>query len=204
MTVAAFIAFLGLVAFAAISPGPAVLMAARTGLSEGFRTGSMLAAGIGAGAVAWAGAAMFGLHLVFAAAPALLWSLKIGGGLYLVWMAVGLWRGARTPLVTEDARPVPRTALSAFRLGLMTQLANPKPAVMYSAIFLGTVPQGTSALVYMALLAAIFTIETTWNTGVARIFSLDRTRARYISLKTVIDRTFGVALGALGVKVALT
>jgi threonine/homoserine/homoserine lactone efflux protein len=204
MTVAAFLAFLGLVAFAAISPGPAVLMAARTGLSEGFRTGAMLAAGIGAGAVAWASAAMFGLHLVFAAAPALLWALKIGGGLYLIWMAIGLWRGARTPLVTEDARPVPRTALSAFRLGLMTQLANPKPAVMYSAIFLGTVPQGTSASVYLALLAAIFAIEAAWNTGVARIFSLDRTRARYISLKTVIDRTFGAALGALGVKVALT
>lgn len=204
MTVAAFLAFLGLVTFAAISPGPAVLMAARTGLSEGFRTGAMLAAGIGAGAVAWASAAMFGLHLIFAAAPALLWTLKIGGGLYLIWLAVQLWRGARTPLVTEDARPVPRTALSAFRLGIITQLANPKPAVMYSAIFLGTVPPGTSAAIYLALLAAIFAIETAWNIAVARIFSLDRTRSRYISLKTVIDRTFGAALGALGVKVALT
>lgn len=204
MTVAAFLAFCGLVAFAAISPGPAVLMAARTGLSEGFRTGAMLAAGIGAGAVVWAAAAMFGLHLVFAAAPALLWALKIGGGLYLIWMAVQLWRGARTPLVTEDARPVPRSALSAFRLGVATQLANPKPAVMYSAIFLGTVPQGTSVWVYAALLAVILGTETVWNTLVARIFSLDRTRARYISLKTVIDRTFGGLLAALGVKIAAT
>jgi hypothetical protein len=31
--------------------------------------------------------------------------------------------------------------------------------------------------------------ETAWNSLVARIFSLDRTRAAYISLKTVIDRT---------------
>ena len=38
--------------FAAVSPGPAVLMSARTGLTEGFRTGLMLAMGIGAGAVA--------------------------------------------------------------------------------------------------------------------------------------------------------
>ena len=60
MTAAAFLAFVGLVIFAAISPGPAVLMSARTGLTEGFRTGLMLAMGIGAGAVFWAAAAMFG------------------------------------------------------------------------------------------------------------------------------------------------
>ncbi len=201
---AAFLAFAGLVTFAAISPGPAVLMAARTGLTEGFRTGAMLAAGIGAGAVVWASAAMFGLNIVFAAAPALLWALKIGGGAYLLWMGWQLWRGARTPFVTEDTRPVPRSALSAFRLGLFTQLANPKPAVMFSAIFLGTVPQGTPLWVYGALLAVIFAAETIWNSLVARIFSLDRTRARYISLKTIIDRSFGAALAALGVKIAAT
>jgi threonine/homoserine/homoserine lactone efflux protein len=119
-------------------------------------------------------------------------------------MAVHLWRDAKTPLVTEDARPVPRTALSAFRLGLFTQLANPKPAVMFSAIFLGTVPQGTPIWIYGALLALIFTAETAWNSLVARIFSLERTRARYISLKTIIDRSFGGLLALLGIKIAAT
>lgn len=204
MTLAAFLAFAGLSLFAAVSPGPAVLMAARTGLTEGFRTGAMLAAGIGAGAVVWASAAMFGLNLVFAAAPWALWALKIGGGAYLLWMAFHLWRDAAKPFVTEDSRPVPRSALSAFRLGLFTQLANPKPAVMFSAIFLGTVPQGTPAWVYAALLAVVFCNETVWNTVVARIFSLDRTRAGYISLKTIIDRTFGGCLALLGIKVAAT
>ena len=204
MTPAAFLAFAGLVVFAAVSPGPAVLMSARTGLTEGFRTGLMLAMGIGAGAVVWASAAMFGLNLLFAAAPALLWALKLGGAGYLVWMAIHLWRDAKTPLVIEDTRAVPRSALSAFRLGLFTQLANPKPAVMFSAIFLGTVPQGTPLWVYLALLALIFTAETVWNSVVARVFSLDRTRARYISLKTVIDRSFAGLLALLGVKIAAT
>lgn len=204
MTLAAFLAFASLSLFAAISPGPAVIMAARTGLTEGFRTGAFLAAGIGAGAVVWASAAMFGLNLVFAVAPALLWALKILGGAYLIYMAWGLWKDARTPLVTAQTSPVPRSAFSAFRLGLFTQLANPKPAVMFSAIFLGTVPPETPAWVYAALLTVIFLNETIWNILVARIFSLDRTRARYISLKTVIDRSFGSLLALLGLKVALT
>lgn len=204
MTLGAFLIFCGLVVFAAVSPGPAVLMSARTGLTEGFRTGVMLAMGIGTGAVIWALAAMFGLNLVFAAAPSLLWALKIGGAGYLLWMAWHLWRDASTPFVAEDSRPVPRSAFAAYRLGLWTNLANPKAAVMFSSIFLGTLQPGTPIWVLALLLAVIFASETLWNSLVARIFSLDRTRAKYISLKTLIDRSFGGMLALLGIKIVAT
>ncbi|MBE2275889.1 MAG: LysE family translocator [Rhodobacteraceae bacterium] len=206
MTLAAFLAVAFLHLMAAISPGPAVLMAARTGVTEGLRTGFFLACGIGAGGVVWALAALFGLNLVFEAAPRLLWSLKIAGGLYLIWMAVRMWREARTPLdlsAGAAARP-PRSRLSAFRLGLTTQLANPKPAVLFSAIFVGTVPQGTPIWVYGALLAVVFLNETVWNTLVARVFSFEPTRTGYIGLKTLVDRAFGGMLALLGLKIAAT
>ena len=204
MTLTAFLAFAFLTLLGAISPGPAVLMAARTGLNEGFRTGAFLAVGIGAGAVFWATCAMSGLGILFVWAPALLVALKLAGGAYLVWIGVTLWRDASKPFDTADARPTPRSALSALRLGLVTQLTNPKPVVLLSAIFLGTVPPGTPLWQRTALLAVLFTFETVWNTLVARIFSLDRTRAAYISLKTIIDRAFGGMLILLGVKIAAT
>ena len=203
MTLAAFLAVAGLLTMGAVSPGPAVLMSARTGVTEGVRTGFFLSLGIGAGAVFWATLALSGLALVFQIAPTLLWAFKILGGLYLVWMAIGMWRHAADPLPVVTDVP-PRSALSAFRLGLFTQLANPKPAVLLSAIFVGTVPPGTGAWVLVALLAYLFLVETGWNTIVARIFSLDRTRAGYISLKTVIDRSFGGFLALLGIKIAAT
>ena len=204
MTLAAFLAFAVLTLLAAISPGPAVLMSARTGLNEGFRTGAFLALGIGAGAVFWATGAMSGLGILFAWAPSLLIGLKLAGGAYLIWIGYTLWRDAATPFITADARPTPRSALSALRLGLVTQLTNPKPVVLLSAIFLGTVPQGTPLWQRAALLAVLFTFETGWNIIVARIFSLDRRRAAYISLKTIIDRAFGGMLVLLGVKIAAT
>ena len=102
------------------------------------------------------------------------------------------------------ASKTPRSAASAFRLGLWTQLANPKPAVLFSAIFIGTVPPGTPYWVIAALLAVVFLNETIWNILVARIFSLDRTRRGYINLKSIIDRTFGGILAILGVKIATT
>lgn len=204
MTLAAFLAVAMLHLMAAISPGPAVLMAARTGVTEGLRTGAFLAAGIGLGGVIWAAAALFGLNIVFQAAPALLWALKLLGGAYLLWMAWGMWRDAAKPLDIGQESRLPRSAASAFRLGLFTQLANPKPAVLFSAIFIGTVPQGTAPWVYAALLVVVFLNETVWNILVARIFSFERTRAGYISLKTVIDRSFGGLLAVLGVKIAAT
>ncbi|RUS60053.1 LysE family translocator [Pseudorhodobacter sp. E13] len=204
MTLAAFLAVAFLHLMAAISPGPAVLMAARTGVTEGLRTGTFLAFGIGAGAVIWAMAALFGLALVFQAAPALLWGLKIAGAAYLIHMAWCMWRDSTKPLDMAQTTRTPRSAASAFRLGLVTQLANPKPAVLFSAIFIGTVPPETPLWVYAALLVVVFLNEALWNILVARIFSFERTRSGYITLKTLIDRVFGGMLALLGLKIAAT
>lgn len=204
MSLSAFLAVALLHLMAAISPGPAVLMSARTGVTEGLRIGAFVAIGIGLGGVIWAAAALFGLALVFQAAPALLWAFKIAGGIYLLHMAWNMWRTADEPLEIGSADLLPRSAGSALRLGLATQLSNPKPAVLFSAIFVGTVPPGTSAWVYAALLAVVFLNETVWNILVARVFSFDRTRRGYIGLKSVIDRSFGGLLALLGIKIAAT
>ncbi|MBY6042541.1 LysE family translocator [Phaeobacter italicus] len=202
MTFAAFTASVLLCFMAAISPGPAVLMAARVGLARGWRSGLSLAVGIGTGAIMWAGAALFGLNLLFDYAPFLLTLLKIGGAAFLIYMAWNMWRHASEPMSEESDARLPQTAFAAFRLGILTQMSNPKPAAFFGAVFVGTVPEDSSALALAALLFCIFLGEVTWNTFVARIFSFEKTRRGYINLKHVIDRIFGGLLAALGVKIA--
>lgn len=189
---------------AAASPGPAILMAARTGVTQGFRTGVWLSVGIGVGALVWAVAALFGLALLFKVAPALLWGFKIMGGLFLCWIAFQMWRHATEPLVMADAGATPRGAWSAFRLGLYTNLANPKPAVFFGAVFVNTIPAGTSLPWIGLILLLVFANELVCNVGVARAFSFAAPRRAYARLKTVIDRTFGGVLAALGIKIAAT
>jgi threonine/homoserine/homoserine lactone efflux protein len=134
MTLAAFLTACALHLMAAISPGPAVLMAARTGMVEGMRTGVFLAFGIAFGAVFWASAALFGLSVLFEVAPSLLWALKLAGGIYLLWMAWHMWQHAAEPMTTDSPDAPPRSAVSALWLGIRTQLANPKPAVCRAAL----------------------------------------------------------------------
>jgi threonine/homoserine/homoserine lactone efflux protein len=204
MTLAAFTAAWFLHLIAAASPGPAVLMAARTGVTEGFRTGAWLAVGLGIGAVFWAVAALFGLAMLFKAAPALLWGYKIAGGVFLCWIAWHMWRHATDPLVMDPEGQTPRSAMSAFRLGVVTQMSNPKPAVFFGAVFVGTVPPGTSLPWIGLLLIAIFLNELICNIVVARAFSFDGPRQAYARLKTGIDRSFGGILALLGLKIAAT
>ncbi len=204
MTTSAFLAVALLHLMAAISPGPSVLMAARIGVTEGFRSGVAVAVGIGVGGVIWACAALFGLALLFEYAPMLLTALKIAGGAFLLFMAYKLWKTADEPLGQSAQDAPPRSLMSAFLLGLVTQVSNPKPAILFAAIFIGTVPATAGLGTYAALLAVVFFNETMWNALVSRIFSMQKTRDTYLNLKGWIDRAFGGLLGLLGIKIAIT
>lgn len=203
MTPAAFLAAYMLHLIAAASPGPAVLMSARTAVTEGFRTSFWLACGIGLGAVFWALAALFGLAVLFKLAPALFWGFKIIGALFILWIALNMWRHAPDPLPASSETP-PRGALRALWLGLATQFANPKAAVFFGAVFVGTVPPGTTAPWLIALLVAVFLNEVLFNLLIARLFSFERSRRAYARMKTGIDRAFGGILALLGLKIAAT
>ncbi len=205
MTLAALFAIFMVHLAAAMSPGPAVLLAARTALREGMMRGTMLSVGIGIGAVLWAVAALFGLALLFQIAPTFLVVFKIIGAAYLLFLAYKIWKHAPEPLDTNvDAAQKGLSNWGLVRLGITTQLANPKPALFFGTIFLTFMPATPAPWVYPVVLGIIFFNDCGWNVFISRVFSLERTRQTYIGLKTSIDRVFGGLLAALGVKLALT
>ncbi|MGY6549758.1 MAG: LysE family translocator [Roseinatronobacter sp.] len=190
---------------AAASPGPAILLAARTGVTQGFRTGVWLCLGMALGALLWAAAALFGLAALFAVAPRLFWTFKLIGAAFLIWLALGMWRHARDPVPGDTpGTSTPATAGAAFRLGLLAQLANPKPAVFFGAVFIAAVPPGSSSLTFVLLLALVFGNELLCTLAVARAFSSSGPRAAYARAKLWIDRAFGGLLAGLGVTLAAT
>lgn len=204
MTLTAFLAAWFLHLIAAATPGPTILMSARIGVTEGIRTGFLFSLGCGIGALFWAITALFGLAVLFQLAPSVLWGFKLAGGLFLLWLALQMWRHAPDPLPMTQIRATPRSAFSAVMFGLTTQLANPKPAIFFGAVFVGTIPPDVSPAALALLLLAIFLNETFCTTTVARVFSFERSRRVYARMKVRIDRMFGGFLGVLGAKIALT
>ncbi|MEL7214732.1 MAG: LysE family transporter [Pseudomonadota bacterium] len=204
MGLTAFLAVGSVHLLAAISPGPTFVLTVRTAVAQGFAPAIGLALGYGIGAAIWATAALAGLTLLFEVAPFLFTTLKIVGGLYLIWLAVWLWRAAPEPMPHLGAGAAPATLRASIRTGLLAFMANPKPAVFFGAVFIGFVPPEASALAKAIIVANIFWVETLWYVIVARIFSLPSARAVYARAKTWLDRAFATALGALGARIALT
>ncbi len=200
--------FLGVataIALGAISPGPSFLLVARTAVATSRRDGLAAAAGMGAGATLLALLVLAGLQSLFAAFPWVFGTLKIAGGLYLVWLAIGAWRSARAGLAELDGAGAacPAAARSFWR-ALFTQVSNPKAIVVYGGIFSALLPAQLSAGAAVVLLVLVCVIETAWYAVVALVLSAPTPRGWYLRGKPTLDRLAGAVLGLLGAKLVVS
>ncbi|MEC9265560.1 MAG: LysE family transporter [Pseudomonadota bacterium] len=193
---------LGTLLLGAISPGPSFVLVTRIAISGGRRDGLAAALGMGAGAALFGALALLGLHILISQAPWLYTALKIGGGLYLLYLAYRIWRGAKEPIgsaETESGRAA-SSPWRAFGLAFLIQVSNPKLAVVYGSVFAAFLPPAIPFWMLIVLPTAFFIMETLWYAIVALAFSSRRPRALYLRSKTWIDRAAGAVLGALGGK----
>ena len=187
-----------------ISPGPSFVLVAQTAVSASRRHGLAAALGMGLGAMLLAALALLGLQTLLVAVPWLYVALKLVGGLYLMYLAVRVWRGARQPLMQAGDGAVQTRRRRSFLLALGTMLSNPKAAVQYGVIFAALLPRTVPASLPWVLLPAIFLLETGWYALVAVLLSSSSPRQTYLRCKTSIDRVTSGVLGMLGLKLALS
>lgn len=201
----AVLSITGALCLGAMSPGPSFVLVARTAVGASRRDGMATALGMGVGGVVFSGLALAGLYTILSMVAWLYAALKIGGGLYLVYLASKIWRGARKPLAFDKDDPLQKAnAKPAFWVGLATQLSNPKTAIVYGSVFVSLLPQHPPAWCYFALPVIVFTIEAGWYTVVALCFSSQRPRGVYLRAKAWIDRLSAGVIAALGLRLILT
>jgi threonine/homoserine/homoserine lactone efflux protein len=192
---------LGALLIGAVSPGPSFVLVARTSLAASRIDGLFAAIGMGVGGVVFAVVVLLGLEAALAGVPLLYLALKLAGGLYLLHLAVRIWRGAGEPLVVPDtSEAMPKSATRSFLAGLFTQLSNPKTAVVYGGIFAALLPRDRPPSAAMALPFLVFLVETGWYSTVALALSSASSRNAYRRSKTHIDRFAGGIMGFLGVR----
>jgi threonine/homoserine/homoserine lactone efflux protein len=184
----------------AISPGPSFLLVARISLSQSRGHGLAAALGMGVGGLVLATLAVIGLQALFMQVAWLYMGFKIGGGAYLVYLGLRLWRGAKMPLAANGVMPAQGGLWRTFLLSLATQLSNPKTVIFYSSVFAALLPAGPSAALMLALPVLLFVVEGGWYGAVALAFSTARPRAAYLRAKTWIDRAAGALMAALGLR----
>jgi RhtB (resistance to homoserine/threonine) family protein len=202
----ALVALLGLAVvhlLGAASPGPSTVLVVQTAATSGRRGGRIAALGMSLGATAWAAATLFGLQALFAHFAWLHLFFQVAGGLYLIYLAVMIWRHARDPL-PEMTAIVRGSDWQNFTRALLLQLSNPKIMVFFGSVFLSVLPHDMPVWMQGTVLAIVAIDEFLWYSVLTQLFSGNAARAFYRRAKFWIERFMGGALALLGLRLALS
>jgi threonine/homoserine/homoserine lactone efflux protein len=191
---------LGALVLGCISPGPSFVFVMRTSVAISRRHGLAAAVGMGLGAATICTLSLVGIRVVLTQAEWLYLTFKLLGGVYLIYLAWRIWRGASAPAAATGSAPSQASVLRTFLLALGTQFSNPKTLIVISGIFAALLPTHVPGWMYFAIPPIDFVIETSWYAFVAIAMSSTAPRLAYLRAKMGIDRTVGGVLGALGLR----
>ena len=116
-----------------LTPGPNMIYLISRSICQGRTAGLISLGGVALGFVVYMVCAALGITALVMAVPFAYDALRLGGALYLVYLA---WQavkpGGRSPFQVRDlSKDSPR---KLFTMGLVTNLLNPKVAVMYLSL----------------------------------------------------------------------
>jgi threonine/homoserine/homoserine lactone efflux protein len=154
MTPASFIAYGTALAIAAAIPGPGVAALVGRALGTGFwRTMPMLT-GLVLGDLTYLLLAVAGLAVIAKTFAGVFVAVKIGGALYLAWLA---WKFLSSGISVTEARATTgvRDGFASFLAGLALTLGNPKTIVFYLAITPVVIDLHSVGVADFAVLAAV-------------------------------------------------
>ena len=195
MSATDLITFNLILAAALISPGPALIFALRTAISDGRRAGLAAGAGLGLMAALWTMAALLGLESLFALFPWSYLSLKFAGAAYLIYIAIKTWRAASGPVADT-----PRSGGRAFWNGLLINLGNPKSVLFAAATLVVVFPKGLSTQDALIILGDQIAVEIAFYGIFASLLGSGMARRNYLNTRLVIDRCAAALMGTLGLK----
>ena len=180
-----------------VVPGPNNFMLMRFGMRHG--RGVALAAGFGTtlSCIVWCAAAALGLAALLAAAPWLYKILRVGGGLYLMWFAIALWR-AKPETEPDEAAGAPPGWWRAFWQGFAINMTNPKSVLFFASIFSAYVRPATPGWAQAAAVGICVATCLGWQVAMAWLFSSRRAADAYARAQRPLDRAAGMLMGAFG------
>jgi threonine efflux protein len=185
---------------AMVSPGPNVLLVSQLAASDRARSAVFAALGVACGATLWATCAVLGVNVVFAAFPGLRLALQVAGGVYLLYVAIRLWRSNGAASV---GRASSVSSWAGFRLGFLTNITNPKVALFFGSVFAASFPAAPSPILQASVVAMVALNAVCWHVLLAYLFSRERVRAAYSRTRGVANRVASVIMGVLGLSVLM-
>ncbi len=186
-------------------PGPNFVAVTQCSMAESRIDGFFIALGVSTGAGIWATASLLGLGVVFIHLPWLYDTIRLAGGLYLMFIGLKIIRAAfYFSLSSVTANQLPVSKYAAFRRGLLTSFSNPKTAAFFGSLFVATIPPRAPVWIYVVTIALIVCVSVIWYSMVAFFFSIEKVQSVYHRSKKFLDCITGSILLFLGARLAFS
>lgn len=197
MNLETILAFSAVAWLAILSPGPAILLALRNGVSFGLRAVAWSALGNVTGIFVLSAAAMLGLGVLLKSSALLFGAVKLLGALYLFYVGLRHVFGRSSVLAASveqpgGARMPPRFAL--YREAFFLAATNPKPILFFTALFPQFIEPSAPLLPQFFVLTGIFMVLSFITLlGYASVAG----RARFFLVKPRVSKWINRVVGSV-------
>ncbi|MDD5030409.1 MAG: LysE family transporter [Rhodoferax sp.] len=185
-----------------LTPGPNSLLVLAHGALHGHRKTLWTVAGGALGFVTLIALSMLGIGALLRASSSALTLLKWGGGAYLCWLGVQLWRA---PALVLDLAVVAKDAASGtlFRQGLLAAVSNPKVLLFYGAFLPQFIDSNRSLWMQFVVMATTFAaVECSVEFVLANLAHRIRPVLNRVGRK--FNRVCGVLFALMGAALPMT
>lgn len=201
-----FLAVAAIHLLAVASPGPDFAVVVRESVTHGRRAGTWTALGVGSAIFLHVGYSLLGIGLIVSQSIVLFNLLKWLAAAYLVYIGFKALRAgpAKNQPSAAPTNLGERSPKAAYVAGFMTNGLNPKATLFFLSLFTVVINPHTPLWVQAGYGVYLALATTAWFCLVARLFSHSRVRAGFARIGHWFDRTMGVVLIALGIKIAFS
>jgi threonine/homoserine/homoserine lactone efflux protein len=120
----------------ALSPGPDNIFVLIQSITNGRKFGLAVVAGLMTGCLVHTTLLAFGISAVIKNNPTIFTLIKIFGAVYLVYLAISVYRGGNSISIETENKQV-KSISSLFRQGFIMNVLNPKVTIFFLAFFPG-------------------------------------------------------------------
>lgn len=187
---------------AMISPGPDFLVVVKNSIKYSSRIGYFTALGIAGGLMIHMTYCILGLGLVISQSIMLFNIIKYVGAAYLICIGIMSFMSKDEPLQLDAKKEAHMiSSFGAMKMGFFVNVLNPKATFAFVSLFSAFITPDTP--LYIPLSFAAFTVVSSilWFSLVASIFTFQKVKTIFEKAKTKVDRTMGILLVSLGLKV---
>ncbi len=190
---------------AAASPGPDFILVSQQTLANGKKAGLMCSIGIALGLSIHIIYSALGLAAIIANSESALWTIKILGGCYLLYLGFnGLKAKPDNSVSNKQTRAIKYSNKKSIGIGFLCNALNPKAPIYFVSLF--TVVLSPDMPIYQIAIYGVWMmiIQLAWFSTVVMLLSRPSINQKFKKFGHWVDRVLGGAMIALGIKLIMT